>query len=268
MRYLSALGFLLATTFAAVAQSEFVAPVTGILEPAHQVEIRTSVNGRIESLPFEEGQDVTEGQVLVTIDARVQQARVAFARIAAEGTGAVSRAETALDQAEALRDRVASARTKGAAHAWEVLQTEQAVELAEADLMIAQENLAQARRQLELEQATLDEFSITAPFAATVLQISAELGETIDTQSVIMEIGDLDLLNATTFMPVNWADGIEQGQALDVMLDTTPPRPLRMEVLVVDPRIDPASQTIRVVLGYDNQDRDAMVGTSVTVQKP
>lgn len=267
MRPVAALILYLAGAVAALAQSDFVAPVTGILEPARAVEIRTSVNGRIEALPFDEGQNVSKGDMLVTIDARVQKARVDFARVAAEGTGAVLRAETALAQAEALRDRVASAREKGAANAWEVLQTEQAVELANADLMIARENQAQARRQMELEQATLDEFSITAPFAATVLQIFGEVGETIDTQSVIMEIGDLDQLKATAFLPADWSADLAPGAEVEVLLDTRPARRLAMVIQVVDPRIDPASQTVRVVLGYDNRDREALVGTAVTVQR-
>ncbi len=252
----------------ASAQSGFAPLVSGILEPARKVEIRTSVNGRIETLPHAEGEDVQTGAVLVTVDARVQRARVGFARVAAEGGGAVSRAKTALEQAEALHKRVTSASAKGAAHSWEVIETEQGIELARADLAIAAENLAQARQQLELEEATLEEFSIRAPFPATVLQIFSELGETIDTQTVIMEIGNLDRLIATVFVPAEWAPDLSQGDMVDVALEANPSEMLPMRVQVVDPRVDPASRTVRVVLELENRNREILVGSSVTLQQP
>ncbi len=253
---------------AAQAQSDLFSSVSAILEPVSRVDIRTAVNGRIETIDPDEGAEVTQGDVLVSIDARVQKARVAFAQVAADGTGGVARAETALAQAQALLERVLSARKKGAAQAWEVTQTEQAVALAAADLEIAKETKEQSKSQLALELATLEEFLIRAPFPATVLQVFSEPGETIDTQTVIMEIGQLDRLKATAFVPVSWLQTLKAGALLDVTLETQPRQDVQMQVVVIDPRVDPASQTIRVVLELDNTSRDIRVGTSVTVQKP
>jgi membrane fusion protein (multidrug efflux system) len=268
MKTLLTLFFLAASTLGVHAQSNFDGGVSAILEPAQKVEIRTSVSGRVMTLPLGEGQEIAQGEILASIDARVQKARVAFARVAADGIGALLRVDAALAQAQALRDRVKSARAKGAALAWEVVQTEHAIELARADQLIARENSAQAKAQLELEIATLEEFSIKAPFPGTVLQIFAELGETVDTQSVILEIGHLDRLSATAFVPAAWANDFSQGQTISVTLNTLPEKDREMEVLVVDPRIDSASQTVRVVLELENQDRDILAGTSVTVRRP
>lgn len=251
-----------------MAQTVFSDSVTAILEPVQKVEIRTAVNGRIEALPVAEGATVSKGDVLVVMDSNVQRARVDFAKISAESDGAILRAQTVLAQAEALRDRVQTARSKGAAQAWEVTQTEQAVELAQADLILAKEARDQAVAQLDLEQATLDEFSIRAPFSATVLQKAAETGETIDTQAVIMEIGNLDRLKATAFVPVAWVDGFSPDRAVSAVLDDAGATEVSLEFILADQRIDPASRTVRVVFELDNSDRSVLAGTSVVISRP
>lgn len=250
------------------AQTSFGDEVTTIAEPSKFVEIKATVNGRIQSLLVKEGQRITKGQALGEMDARVQQSRVSFARVAAEGQGAILRAETALAQAEALRERVEKARAKGAAQDWEVIQTQQAVALARADLAIAHENRDQAKAQLQLETATLSEFSLIAPFSGTVLEVFPEAGETIDTQTAIMELGQLDVLRATAFVPVEWLSALEVGATLPARLQTIPPREIAPKVGVIDPRVDSVSQTVRIVIELDNMDRAILVGTSIAIFRP
>lgn len=240
--------------------------VSAILEPAQDVDIRTSVAGRIVDLAADEGAQVAAGAPLVEIDSAVQQARVDLARIAAEATGALQRAETALAQAVSLRDRIARARQRGAAQAWEVTQSEQNVQLAEADLIVARETQARAEAQLALEQATLGEFRVTAPFAATVLEVFAETGETVDTQTSLITLGRLDRLSATAFVPLDWVAGLSQGSTLGVTLDDG----TRADAVLdfIDPRVDPASRTVRVKLALDNASGALRVGTGLVLERP
>ncbi|MEL7212137.1 MAG: efflux RND transporter periplasmic adaptor subunit [Pseudomonadota bacterium] len=240
--------------------------VSAILEPAQAVDIRTSVAGRLSVLSVREGADVPSGAPLLEIDSAVQQARVELARIAAEATGALQRAETALAQAQALRDRIARARERGAAQAWEVTQSEQNVGLAEADLIVARETQARAAAQLSLEQATLGEFRVTAPFAATVLEVFAEKGETVDTQTALMTLGRLDELSATAFVPLDWVAELPKDGMLSVTLDDGTRAEAAIDV--IDPRVDPASRTVRVKLTMENDAGALRVGTGLVLERP
>lgn len=240
--------------------------VSAILEPAQEVDIRTSVAGRIAVLDVGEGAQVATGAQLLAIDSSVQQARVELARIAAEATGSIERAGIALKQAVALQDRVARARERGAAQAWEVTQTQQNVELAEADLMIARETQARAVAQLELEQATLGEFEMDAPFPATVLEVFVEAGETVDTQTVLMTIGRLDDLRATAFVPLDWTSELSAGDEVSVTLDDGGQRDATLDF--IDPRVDAASRTVRVTLAIPNTDGALRVGTGLVLGRP
>ena len=76
--------------------------VSASLEPSQQGDIRSAVAGRIATREVREGARVQGGEVLLSIDSAVQQARVDLARLAAEASGALQRAETALAQAVAV----------------------------------------------------------------------------------------------------------------------------------------------------------------------
>src|SRR5262245_47135833 len=65
----------------------------GNVEASSSVDIRSQVSGELVSVGFEEGDDVTAGQVLFTIDSRpfevaLKQAEAALARSSAEARGA------------------------------------------------------------------------------------------------------------------------------------------------------------------------------------
>ncbi|RLJ59552.1 RND family efflux transporter MFP subunit [Litoreibacter meonggei] len=247
--------------FASVAQS-----VSAILEPVNSVEIRPSVNGRLDKILVQEGAVVTKGTVLASIDARVQRARVALASIAAQADGAVIRAEIVIEQAKALRDRVARARSKGAAQKWEVIQSEQAVQLAEADLKVAREGVSQSQRQLELDEAVLEEFSMIAPFDGTILEIQTQRGEIVETETTVLEIGNLKRLRATAFVPLDWLNGLDVGTEIVAQLPTG--ATATGVVSSIDPRVDPASLSVRVRMAFDNTDLKLLAGTAITISSP
>ncbi len=67
--------------------------VVGNVEASSSVDIRSQVSGELLSVGFEEGQDVTAGQLLFTLDPRpfevaLKQAEAALARTTAEAKGA------------------------------------------------------------------------------------------------------------------------------------------------------------------------------------
>ncbi len=240
--------------------------ISAILEPGDMVEIRSTVDGRVDQVLVKEGDEVVQGAVLATIDARVQRARVALAKIAAESTGPVARAEITIEQAKALRDRVVRARNKGAAQAWEVTHAEQALQLTEADHKVAIEGMARSQSQMELEQAILSEFSMVAPFDGTVLQVYSTEGEIVDTEMTVLELGNLDRLQATAFIPLDWLDWLQEGS--EVTATVGDGKTANGTVASVDPRVDPASLSVRIKIEFDNPERTYLAGTAISIFRP
>ncbi|MEM8774331.1 MAG: efflux RND transporter periplasmic adaptor subunit [Pseudomonadota bacterium] len=241
--------------------------ISAVLEPVQLVEIKSSVAGRLEEVAVREGQDVAEGTVLAGIDSRVQQARLRLAKSAAEATGSEERADIVVEQAKSLFERVEIARQKGAAQAWEIHQSEQAIMLAQADRKIAKETADQLKQQYQLELATLEEFSMKAPFDGTVLHVLVEKGEIIDTQVTVLEFGNLDRLKATAFVPIDWLQDVEVGRSLVASIGLEPNK-IEAKIVSIDPRVDPASQSVRVRFELENPDRALLVGTSIQLSRP
>ncbi len=245
----------------------FAQNVSAILEPVQVIELKPSVPGRLATLDVAEGDGLAKGAVLAAMDARVQEARVALAKIAAAAAGPTDRADIVVEQATELLARITKARARGAAQPWEVRQAEQALSLARADAQIAAETATRLGAQLALEEATLSEFIMQAPFNGTVLQIIAEPGAIVDTDETILEFGNLARLSATAFLPVDWAQSLTVGDQVSANLAGAEQSSLELTVAAVDPRIDPASRSVRVRLEMDNPDRQIFAGTTIELRR-
>ena len=240
--------------------------VTAVLEPAQSVELRSTVNGRVISITELEGTRVQAGDIVAEIDGSVQRARVALTQITAEATGTVERARTLITQAEFRRDRLAAALSKGAAQSWEVEIAEQAVAVARADLIVAQDDQNRRAAELALEQATLSEFEIRAPFDATVLNVAVDPGEIVDTATVLLEVGALDTLLATAFVPIDWVPSLPATGPINASLEGG--TKADVSIRAIDPRVDPASRTVRVIVEIANENGTLRPGEVVNLHDP
>lgn len=261
-------GFLCAAllcTAPLVAQSQ---GVTAILEPAESVDIRTNITGQLLSVDVDEGTPVTQGATLAQIESRTQQKRVDLAQAVAEADGRLQRAAAQIAQARALLERLQTAKARGAAQSWEVEQAEQSVALAEADLQIARDGQLQAKAQMALEQAILDEYTLRAPFAGVVLDVLETPGAQVNAQSVILSLAQLEALEATAFIPLEWLERIAVGQSLAAEIDGAGLQSAAVEITTIDPRIDPASRTVRIRVALDNADGAFQPGATLIIQAP
>ncbi len=241
-------------------------PVTFVLEPAQEAELKTTVNGRLQDVSVTLGQKVKKGDVVAKIDARVQTARVDLAKVVAEATGGEIRSSKVMEQATSRLELIRKARERGAAQVWEVEAAEQALAVAEADLLLATEDRIRKEAELALETATLDEFSLRAPFDGTILDVLAEEGEVVQTETTVIVIGQLVSLEGTAFFPVDWVQDLEPGAELAADAETGGRFPIR--VTAIDPRIDPASATVRMVFEVANTDGDLRAGTRMSIDRP
>ncbi|MEM8653665.1 MAG: efflux RND transporter periplasmic adaptor subunit [Pseudomonadota bacterium] len=248
---------------AALAQS-----LTAILEPADLVEVRPTVAGILTEIAVTEGQTVDQGALLAQIDDRSQAERVALAQAVASADGRIQRADAQIAQAESLVARMEKARGRGAAQEWEVEQARQALALATADKQIALDGQVQALAQLKLEQAVLETYRLRAPFAGVVLEVNENLGANVDMQSVVVTIAQLDALEATAFIPLAWLNTVMPGDLLRASVEGEGAQSVNVVVTSIDPRIDPASQTVRIRVSLANDQGVHRPGSTLVLQAP
>lgn len=154
---------------------------TGRFEPVEEVELRSRVSGYVESVKFEEGQQVEKGALMFQIDPRPFDAQVAAA-------------EAQVKQAEARVNLAKSNLTRA-----ENLVTSNAISREEAD--IRRSEFAQSEADLLAAEAELDSAQLDREFANVDAPIAGIAGEFLVTPGNFISGGTpgSDLL--TTIVP-------------------------------------------------------------------
>jgi multidrug efflux system membrane fusion protein len=233
--------------------------VIGTVEPSSAVEVRAQITGALMSVNFTEGEDVSAGQVLFTLDRRpleaaLEQARANLARDMAQAANASAQADRIRQLAErgiATREQVQTSGTNAAA----------------LDATVAADRAAVESATLQLQYAT-----ITAP-------ISGRTGALLVHEGNLVRANDATpLVVINRIAPVNVSFAIPETQ-LPALKRYLAQRALRVEaslpsdtgrvsqgtVSFVDNAVDHTTGTITIKGSFPNEDLRLWPGQFVNV---
>ena len=161
------------TTSDVVIERAYVAEIRA----ARYAEVRTRLKGILEAVSVDEGQQVTAGQPLFTVNARTRKQEVLVARAAIHGVQAELRAaELDVENTRGLRDR-------NVVSAAELAVAQSKVEMLRAKLEEAKANAERASAELAHAQ-------ITAPFDGVVNRIPRKAGSAVGEDELLTTITD------------------------------------------------------------------------------
>lgn len=199
-----------------------VLAVNGRVAPANQVEINSTVSGRIVSVLATEGDSASAGAVLLVIDDIQQRAAVNQARsqlAAAEAQR--DKARTDLERAEALPDSVSRKALDDARLAVETAQKEV-------------DRLTSLRDQTE---DMLKQYSVKAPFDGTILSRGADPGQVVSSSTPLFLFANLSSLYAEASVDEVYASEVRRGLPV-VARPAGHSAVIDGEVNYVSPRVD------------------------------
>jgi len=241
---------------------------TGQIKPKTYVNVGATSFGRITRLYVKEGDHVTKGQVLATVEStqpeasvEAQKATIEAAKtdiasfVAAEKTAEanVEHAKADLEQkrldwerAQALYKDGIMARqdyeAKKAAYDLDVADVDQAV----AQLNQAKANTESARGHLQMQQANLrsdqdalDKTVSNAPFDGIVTNLPVREGETVVVGiqnaegSTLMTLADMSIVTAEVKVDETDIVNVQIGQSADVSVDAMPGKVFKGHVTLV-----------------------------------
>jgi HlyD family secretion protein len=101
----------------------------------------------------------------------------------------------------------------------------------------AKANLESSRAQLRRFEANVNDLTITAPIAGTILTRSAEPGRVIAAGQTILTMVDLSKLYLRGFIPEGDVGRVKVGQQAKVFLDSNPKEAVPAEVIRIDPQV-------------------------------
>ncbi len=204
------------------------------LTPRRYTTLAAEIGARIERLSASEGAPMREGDVLVRFDCSLQKAQQ-------------DRARTSLDAAEKLLATQRRLVELGATGRQEVDQAEAEVGKTRAEL-----------RQIEV---TLGKCEISAPFSGRVAELKVREQQYVQPGQSLLEVLDDSVLEVEFIMPSRWLQSVRVGSTVRIAVDETgktyPARVLRLGA-----RVDPVSQSIKVIAAIDGRHAELIAGMS------
>jgi len=249
-------------TIAQVVQKSMPITIQGIgtVIAASTVAVHAQITGELTSVQFKEGDDVTEGQVLITLDKRPLEAALAQAR--AQYDKDKAQADNARAQAARYQDLL----QRGIATREQVDQMK--TQAAALDATVASDQATIENAKVQLEYAT-----ITAPMTGRTGLLQVHPGNLVranDTQPIVT-INKITPVYVSFSIPEAQLPALKRYMAQSGTLPVTaiPPtdsgKPSAGRVNFIDNAVDSTTGTIKVKGTFPNDDRRLWPGQFVNV---
>ena len=223
-----------------------------VIEPNEVAEVSSSVDGVVDKIAIKRGDLIKRGQVIATLNSKVEKATVELARVRAERDQAIKARTARLEftQRRLQRNRELFEQN---------LISEQVVDEAETDVLLAELELGEfleERRIAEIElqraQEALEIRTVRSPFGGVVVDVLVAPGESIENRPLV-RIASIDPLNVEVIAPVELFGQITTGMQARVL----PEQPIggehKAKVVLVDRVLDAASGTFGIRLQLRNR---------------
>jgi membrane fusion protein, multidrug efflux system len=194
---------------------------TATLDPDRQVTMIAETTGIVSRITVDEGDQVKEGQLLVTLSDREKQVKLQ------QNNVQVQNAKQEMERKEASFNAKIISASK--------------YEKAKYELQVALENRNAA-------QVELDRSFIHAPFSGVITQRFIEKGQNINTQSQLFTIVDADPLEAKVYLPEREILGVRPNQNVALALNAQKDVTFYGTIRQINPSVDPKTGTIKVTV--------------------
>lgn len=194
---------------------------------ADEVLLTALVPGRVLEFHVEEGQIVSEGDLLVRLDdttLRAQRAQAEAAKSAATSQRRAVNANLAGVETELARSKKLLATGSGTAMQHDILTAQKDAVRAQAQAVGGQ--IGQAAAAVATVQSQIDLARVVAPISGTVLRTHTAKGETAFPGSALLVLADLTQMEIAVYIPEPMLGKIKLGGRVEVFHDADPGRPL------------------------------------------
>lgn len=243
------------------------APTQCLIEPHQKIEIKSPLSAQITAVHVDRGSYVRKGQLLVSLDAGIEQASLAVAAYRAVMEGQIHSAESRLLNARDKLKRREELRVENFVSAQDRDDAAAEARIAEADLLEARDNRELARLEARRLNAVVGRYSIVSPVKGVVtdrLQHPGELAQAGDAANPILKLAQIDPLRVDVVLPVQRYGAVKVGALVEVKPEPPFGGTYKATVRVVDRVVDSASGTFRVRLELPNPKGDVPAGVKCT----
>ncbi|MGS0998435.1 efflux RND transporter periplasmic adaptor subunit [Rhodanobacter sp. UC4436_H3] len=254
-----------ATAVAPTANSEAgaVLQATGYVTARRQATVSAQITGTLTAVLIEEGDHVTQGQVLARLDDSGYKANLAAARAQADAAHALvaqNRAQLAQSVHDAARLQSLAARGLVSKQSAEQAQTQ--VDSLRAQLDSQRQQARSADAQAHVAKVNFDYTVVRAPFSGVVTTKDAQVGEIISplsagggfTRTGVGTIVDMGSLEVDVDVNEAHIGRVKPGMSAEAVLDAYPDWRIPAHVVAIVPTADRGKATIKVRVALERKD--------------
>ena len=236
---------------------------SGYVTARRRATVSSKITGKVIEVNVEEGANVSQGQVLARLDASTPRAALALAEAQAEAARRGLREnEVRLEQARLAERRVTQLLTDRIVSQSQVDQAKADADSIEAHIAQLREQISVAERQIQVEQAELNNYVIRAPFAGVAVSKDAQPGEMVSpvsagggfTRTGICTIVDMKSLEIEVDVNESYISRVKPGQEVTAVLDAYPDWQIPSRVITTVPTADRQKATVLVRIGFNELD--------------
>ncbi len=216
---------------AAVARRTIVSEATasGQVEPINVIEVKSKSSGQIVEMTVETGSKVSRGQLLIQLDPRDVQQQLSQA--VADSVAASAKLAVSKNQKE-RNDKMFA----------DKIITAQEYESAQLDYANSVAAMIRSRSAVDIAAQRLEEATVRAPVAGTVIEKPVSLGQVIASATnsasggtVLLKMADLSRVRVRALFNETDIGAVVPGQPATVTVDAYPDRPFGGIVEKIEP---------------------------------
>jgi RND family efflux transporter MFP subunit len=218
--------------------------IVGTLDPKFSADVKSEITGTVRAVYVTEWVPVRKGAPLARLDTTETEAGIAALK-AVEAQARVS--ET---RARREYDRAVQLKQYG-------LITPQNLDDAKSAIEAAEAGTAAAVAQTRTAQARMAKANIVAPIDGVVAYRGISVGDRVENMgsgTPVFRIVDNRLLDLTVSIPSSRLAAVHVGQEIEFTADSVPGRTFTGKVKFINPTIDAASRSAKVVVEVPNRD--------------
>ncbi len=261
--------------------------IAGQVTPVESVQVFPMLAGKVTSLNVSDGDIVSQGQVLFTVDTSTVTSTLGALQQSYNATKAatdqaintaslgVQNAELAVTQAQTALDNINALFAVGAASSQQVTQAEQGVQQAQSGLQQAQTAVEQAKASQQASlaqiQASIDQINaqvalgtVTCPVNGKISNLNISVGGMASQSSPSMTIAVNNELMLSVFASENIRNGVQVGDVADVTISSVSSDPMACTVRSISETADAQTNLYEITL-YLPADLNLPVGAFADV---
>ena len=227
-------------------------PLNGSVSPKRAVTLSPLVDGAIKSISVSEAQLVSAGDVIMELDPTLAQ--IELDQVRAE----LNVMKVQHKESIRLRDEVIGLHEKKAV-------ADTAVAQAESNVVLHAARVQSINVQLKRAQELLNQHKVSAPFSGVIVKKSVELGSSVDTNTELVELIEIDTLKVEVAVPQTYFSAVTPGTPVNIVFDSISQKDIQASVTTRIPLADSSARTFPIHIEFQNDDQLIAPGMSARV---